>query len=85
MYLRKSLAWILGQFSLISQKRLIVWHKGLIQKLQRNEISGNLLMLLNEFLHNDRKQRVILNGEAFEWETASPGVPQGSVLVPLPF
>ena len=61
-----------------------VWHKGLIHKLQCNKICGNLLMLLQDFLHN-RKQRVILNGQASECQPASSGVPQGSVLGPLLF
>ena len=38
-----------------------VWHEGLIVKLKQNGISGNLLMLFENYLHN-RKQRVILNG-----------------------
>ena len=54
-----------------------VWHKVLIHKSQRNGISGNLLMLLQDFLHND-KQRVILNGQASDWQSVSSGVPQGS-------
>ena len=57
-----------------------VWHKGLIRKLQCNGISGNLLMLLQDLLHN-RKQRVILYGQASEWQLVSSGVPQGSALV----
>ena len=61
-----------------------VWHKGLIYKLQGNRVFGSLLMLLQDFLHN-RKQRVILNGQASEWQMVSSGVPQGSVLDPLLF
>ena len=38
-----------------------VWHEGLICKLRRNGICGNLLQLLISFL-NSRKQRVLLNG-----------------------
>ena len=51
-------------------------------KLQCNGISGNLLMLLQDFLHN-RKQKVILNGHASEWQPVSSVVPQESVLGPL--
>ena len=36
-----------------------VWHEGIIHKLKRNVILGNLLSLLTDFLRN-RKQRVIL-------------------------
>ena len=61
-----------------------VWHKGLIHTLQCSGISGNLLMLLQDFLHN-RKQSVILNGQASKWQTVPSGVPQGSVLSPLLF
>ena len=39
-----------------------VWHDGIIFKLTQNGISGNLLNLLRNFLH-DRKQRVVLNGQ----------------------
>ena len=39
-----------------------VWHDGIIFKLTQNGISGNLLNLLRDFL-NDRKQRVVLNGQ----------------------
>ena len=39
-----------------------VWHKELIFKLSQNSVSGNLLDILYGFL-NDRKQRVVLNGQ----------------------
>ena len=61
-----------------------VWHEGLIYKLQCNGISGDLLVLLKDFLKN-RKQRVVLNGKSSDWLTVSAGVPQGSVLGPLFF
>ena len=49
-----------GVFLDISKASDKVWHEGIIHKLKRNGISGNLLSLLTDFLRN-RKQRVILN------------------------
>ena len=40
-----------------------VWHDGIIFKLTQNGISGNLLKLLRDFL-SERRQRVVLNGQA---------------------
>ena len=59
-----------------------VWHDGIIFKLTQNGISGNLLNLLRNFLH-DRKQRVVLNGQFSTWKSVNAGVPQGSILGPL--
>ena len=53
-----------------------VRHEGLIYKLQCNGISGDLLILLKDFLNN-RKQRVVLNGKSSGWFTVSASVPQG--------
>ena len=47
-------------------------------------MSGNLLNLLGDFL-NQRKQRVILNGQFSIWKNVSAGVRQGSVFGPLLF
>ena len=58
-----------------------VWHEGLIYKLKRCGISGNLLLLLRSFL-SDRKQRTVLNGQSSRWGNISAGVPQGSILGP---
>ena len=61
-----------------------VWHDDIIFKLTQNSISGNLLNLLRDFL-NERKQRVILNGQFSTWKNVSAGVPQGSILGSLLF
>ena len=59
-----------------------VWHEGLIFKLTQNGISGNLLMLISNFLRN-RKQRVLLNDRFSSWRDVNTGVPQGSILDPF--
>ena len=61
-----------------------VWHDGLILKLEQNGISGSLLKLFKNYLHN-RKQRVVLNGFYSDYSLIESGVPQGSVLGPLLF
>ena len=61
-----------------------MWHDGIIFKLTQNDISGNLLNLLRDFL-NERKQRVVLNGQFSRWKNVSAGVPQDSILVSLSF
>ena len=61
-----------------------VWHDGIIFKLTQNDISGNLLNLLRDFL-NERKQRVILNEQFSTVKNVSAGVPLGSILGPLLF
>ena len=47
-------------------------------------ILGDLLDTLTNFL-NERKRRVILNGQQSTWTIVEPGVPQGSILGPLFF
>ena len=61
-----------------------VWHDGLIFKLEKNGVSGSLLKLFENYLHN-RKQRVVLNGSYSDYSIIESGVPQGSVLGPLLF
>ena len=52
--------------------------------MKANGLSGNILKILQDYL-TDRKQRVLLNGKSSNWDIISAGVPQGSVLGPLPF
>ena len=59
-------------------------HKMLMVKLQAYSISGFILNWINAFL-NGRTQRVIVNGITSRKEAVLSGVPQGSVLEPLPF
>ena len=61
-----------------------VWHEGLIYKLRRCGISGNLLSLIKEFLVN-RKQRIVLNGKMSAWGSVTAGISHGSILGPLFF
>ena len=61
-----------------------VWHEGLIFKLRRCGVTGQLLSLICNFLA-DRKQRTVLNGKTSGWGEISAGVPQGSILGPLFF
>ena len=52
--------------------------------MKQNGISGRLLKLFVNYLHN-RKQRVVLNGFHSDYSLIEAGVPQGSVLRPLLF
>ena len=61
-----------------------VWHDGLIFKLKRCGVAGQLLSLIESFL-NDRKQRTVLNGRCSNWGDILARVPQGSILGPLFF
>ena len=61
-----------------------VWHKGLIYKLKRLGITGNLLSWITDYLE-DRKQKVVHEGFLSGWEEVDAGVPQWSVLGPLLF
>ena len=58
-----------------------VWHDGLIFKLKRCGVAGQLLSLIESFL-NDLKQRTVLNGRCSNWGDILAGVPQVSILDP---
>lgn len=61
-----------------------VWHNGLLFKLKKWGICGNVLEWLKSYL-TDRYQRVLLNGKKSNYARTNAGVPQGSVLGPLLF
>ena len=61
-----------------------VWHAGLIYKLCKNSICGDLINILNDFL-TYIKQRVVLKGNCSSWVDIGAEVPQGSILGPLLF
>ena len=51
-----------------------IWHAGLVFKLKQNGAFGNSLNIFQDFLRN-RKQAVVLNGRACNWENIHAGVP----------
>ena len=59
-----------------------VWHKGLIAKLKSLGISGDLLLLLQDYLQG-RTLQVVVNGSTSSEYPIEASVPQGSVLGPL--
>ena len=61
-----------------------VWHAGIIYKLKRAGIKGNLVNRFKDYLTN-RIQREVIRGQSSEWGFINAGVPQGSVLGPLLF
>jgi hypothetical protein len=54
-----------------------VWHCGLLYKLRKYGIKGNLLTWFGSYL-SDRKQRVCMNGYFSTWNSINAGVLQGS-------
>ena len=61
-----------------------VWHEGLIYKLKKIGIEGDMIGIIQSFL-SDRKQRVTIDGKYSEWTKIDAGVPQGSLLGPILF
>ena len=61
-----------------------VWHQGIIFKLRQNDILGELLNILSDFLSN-RRQRVVLIVQTSPRAIITAGVSQGSILASLLF
>ena len=61
-----------------------MWHRGVLHKLEKSGISGNLLKWFESYL-TERKQCVLLNGCRSSIRNLNAGVPQGSILGPMFF
>ena len=73
-----------GIFLDISRLLTRLWHDSLIFNLRQNDLSGDIINILREYLRN-RKQRVVLNSQCSSWADVCAGVTQGSILGPLLF
>ena len=71
-----------GVFLDISKAFDQVWHEGLIYKITCAGIKDDLLALIESFLF-ERQQKVVLNGQEYEWLKIKAGVPQGIILGPF--
>ena len=71
-------------FCYISKAFDRVWHRGLILKLEKYGIRGNLLAWFENYLYM-RHQKVSINNTCSSYKFITAGVPQGSVLGPMLF
>lgn len=75
---------VLGVFLDIEKAYDMIWKKGLLYKLDKLGIDGNMFNWINGFLHNRVLQVKV--GEAISDEfNVQNGVPQGSVISPILF
>jgi hypothetical protein len=61
-----------------------MWREGLIVKLSRSGLRGNMWNGINAFLKH-REARCIVNDHTGVWFQTSIGLPQGSVISPILF
>ena len=59
-------------------------HKRLMHKIKSYGIDEYTVKWIENFLEN-RKQKLIINGAPSEWSNVTSGIPQVSVLGPIPF
>ena len=61
-----------------------VTHQKLLLKLKVHVIGNDVINWIEEWL-TQRRRRVIVDGEISIWKSVLSGVPQGSVVGPIPF
>jgi hypothetical protein len=75
---------VIGVFLDLTKAFDKVWHQGLLYKINKIGIQGNILKMMSSYLAN-RQQFVVLHGCKSNLAKLAAGVPQGSVLGPLLF